>query len=211
VAANLVAVAAAELFSDTLPTFFHFLPLLCQKHIFMNFKKICWLWLVAAAIWQGCDKNERPAFSGQGKKPVYVTLSALQQIGNQPPAPLVQSGTIFLQDSLLFILEDRKGIHVFDITDTLNTINLTFISIPAVTDFTVSGNRIYADSWTDLVVVDISDILQVVEISRLAGVIQPPLYPPAYDGVFECIDESKGAVVGWTDTVLTNAACITAN
>ena len=162
-------------------------------------------------VFGGCVKEERAFYDGFGKKPVYIPLDALRDIRNEPPQGIQVSGTIFLKDTLLFILEQRKGIHVFNLKDSLNTVNLTFLKIPAITDFVVSGNLIYADSWKDLVVIDIGNLLQISEESRIEGVISPALYPPLYDGIFECVDESKGAVVDWEDATLENAKCVTIN
>ncbi len=159
----------------------------------------------------GCDKEERDFYDGLGKKPVYIALSELRAIGNEPPRPIQLSGTIFLQDTLFFILEQGKGIHVFNIADSLNTINVAFFKIPAITDFVIAGHVLYADSWKDLVVIDISNLQQIQETDRLIDAINPALYPPLYEGIFECVDESKGAVIDWEDATLENARCITTN
>jgi LVIVD repeat len=156
-----------------------------------------------------CDKQELDFYSGTGKKPVYVPLSALNDIHSESPRAIEQSGTIFLQDTLLFVLEQGQGIHVFNIKDSLNTINLTFFNIPAITDFVISGNLLYADSWKDLVVVDISNLQEIKETDRITDVISPALYPLLYNGIFECVDESKGAVIGWKDASLENVKCFT--
>lgn len=156
-----------------------------------------------------CDKQDPYFYDGPGKKPVYAPLSALLDIKNEAPQAIQVSGTIFLRDTLLFILEQRKGIHVFSLADTVNTVNLAFFKIPAITDFTVVGKTIYADSWKDLVVIDISNLNQISEKNRIHNVITPALYPPLYQGVFECVDESKGAVIDWVNDHLTDAKCTT--
>lgn len=165
--------------------------------------------LLTLLLLGSCVKDERYFYDGLGKRPVYVPASELRDIRNEAPQPIQLSGTIYLRDSLLFLLEQRKGIHVFNIQDTLNTINLAFFKIPAVTDFTLSGNLLYADSWKDLVVIDISDLQQIQVVDRILGVISPSLVPPLYNGIFECVDESKGAILGWEDATLTNAKCVT--
>lgn len=158
-----------------------------------------------------CVKEEQTFYDGFGKKPVYIPLAELRDIRNEAPRPIQLSGTIFLKDTLLFILEQRKGIHVFNLKDTLNTVNLAFLKIPAITDFVVSGNLIYADSWKDLVVIDISNLHQISETARIQNVITPALYPLLYNGYFECVDESKGAIIDWEDATLDNAKCVTVN
>lgn len=158
-----------------------------------------------------CVREEQEFYSGEGKKPVYLPVSELGNIGSVAPEPIVESGTIFLKDTLLFILEQRKGIHVFNLKDSLNTINMVFLKIPAITDFTLSGQYIYADSWRDLVTIDVADLFHIHETSRIQDVINPALYPLLYEGYFECVDESKGAIIGWENAVLDHAKCVTLN
>ena len=162
-------------------------------------------------LWSSCGKEEHYFYHGLGKKPVYLPQSELRDIRNEPSRPIQLSGTIFLKDTLFFVLEQRKGIHVFSIKDSLNTINLGFLKIPAITDFVIVGHLLYADSWKDLVVIDISNLQQIRETSRITNVINPTLYPLLYDGYFECVDESKGAVTDWIDAPLENAKCTTVN
>lgn len=173
-------------------------------------KPFIFLSLVVISLY-ACDKTELDLYDGPGKKPVYLPANELGDISSESPQPIVASGTIFLRDTLLFMLEQYKGIHVFSLKDSIQTVNLTFIKIPAITDFTLSGHYIYADSWKDIVVVDISNLYQAHESSRVRNVLSPSLFPPLYDGYFECVDESKGAVVGWEDAELTNAKCVTLN
>lgn len=165
---------------------------------------------LAALLWS-CEKQEFSFFNGPGKKPVYISLAELQDIKSGPPRPITLTGTIFLRDTLLFVLEQKKGIHVFSVADPGNTVALRFLSIPAITDFTLFGNRIFADSWRDLVTIDISDLFQIREIDRQTGVFSPLLSPPLFAGIFECVDESKGAVVDWVDAELENVRCRTFN
>lgn len=166
---------------------------------------------ILALIWQGCVTEPNNLQDGMGKRPVYLPESELGDITNLSPQPVGQTGTIFLRDSLFFMLEQKKGIHVFNVKDSANVKALTFIKIPAVSDFTVSGNRLYADSWKDLLTIDISNLQQVSLLDRQKGVFQPLLFPPLYNGIFECVDESKGAVVDWEDAFLEDARCRTVN
>lgn len=171
----------------------------------------CSFYLAILCLLASCEKEERTFYNGIGKRPVYIPVSELRDIRNEPPQPIQLSGTIFLQDTLFFMLEQRKGIHVFNIKDSLNTVNLAFFKIPAITDFTITDNTIYADSWKDLIVIDISNVQAIKEIARITDVINPALYPPLYNGFFECVDESKGAIIDWEDATLENARCITTN
>ncbi len=182
------------------------LPVKCPQKTFALL-----LFLLCCITWSSCVKEETETFSGLGKRPVYIPVSELGDIANLPPQTIRQSGTIFLQDTLFFMLEQKKGIHVFNVKDSLHVASLTFFQIPAISDFTISGNRLYADSWKDLLTIDISDLYNIRLLNRQIGVFAPLLYPPLYDGIFECVDESKGAVVDWETVFLEDARCRTVN
>ncbi len=156
-----------------------------------------------------CTKKDPSFYDGPGKKPVYISTTAYYDIKSLPPQPIVESGAIFLQDSLFFIVEAGQGLHVFDIKDSVNTVNLVFLNIPAIRDFVINGQYLYADSWTDLVIIDIADLYNIKEVGRNKGVLTPSLFPPLYQGYFECVDKSRGPVGGWIDAELTDARCFT--
>lgn len=164
--------------------------------------------LLLGVLLTGCPESHPPR-SGIGMRPIYVDFLELENIENLPPQSIENSGSIFLLDTLFFMLEQGKGIHVYGISDPTNARGITFIKIPAITAFTVSNNRLYADSWRDLVSIDISNLLAVQVLSRQLGVFEPLLYPPLYSGIFECVDENKGAVAGWEESDLEAANCRT--
>ena len=156
-------------------------------------------------------KEEFEGYSGAGKVPDYIPLSELDDISSQPAQVVGQSGPIFLLGDFFFMIEFGKGIHVYDIADNQEENSLIFIKIPAVTDFTIDGNILYADSWKDLVSIDISDIYNVFVLSRTENVFNPFLFPALFNGPFECVDDTKGAVIGWSDEVVENVFCHTIN
>jgi len=164
----------------------------------------------ALLLLPSCWKEEAPAWGlVSGKRPVYLPESSLLDIRNLPPQDITNSGTIFLRDTLFFMLENGRGIHVFSVQDPARTYPVTFFKIPAISDFTIAGDRLYADSWRDLLTLDISDILAIRVLQRQPGVFQPSLFPPTYQGLFECVDLSRGAVVGWEDAEIDNPRCRT--
>lgn len=158
-----------------------------------------------------CEKEPVNLHSGMGKKPIYIPHDELNDISNLPQQAVNSSGTIFLRGIHFFMLEDRRGIHVYDVSDPNFPTYLTFFKIPAITDFSISGNRLYADSWRDLLTIDISDLFEISVISRNENELKPALFPALYNGIFECVDESRGAIGGWEDAYLEEAACRTIN
>lgn len=178
-----------------------------SNSIFLPLVSLCALALLTTS----CEKEAAPLYSGPGKKPVYATVAETRNIQNKGEQPVEATGGIFLLDTLFFLAEQRKGIHVYNVANPEIPVYLTFFSIPAMGDFTISGNRLYADSWRDLITLDISDIYAIREIDRVENVFTPLLYPTFYNGWFECIDEANGAVVGWEDATLKEVKCFTNN
>ncbi|MCS6934503.1 MAG: hypothetical protein NZM35_05040 [Chitinophagales bacterium] len=161
--------------------------------------------LITVLIFAGCRK-EFPYFRGNGLRPIYLSHDSLAVVYNTAPRPITNTGPIYLKDTLLFLTEKLQGIHVFNVMDSTNPVPLTFIRIPAVTDFTISGSFMYADSGPHLVKINISDIYQVQVVDVKKNVFMPVLFPSNYFGIFECVDPDKGFVIGW-DTAYIIVRC----
>lgn len=181
-----------------------FCNLINMKNIIV-FCLLCFLTL----SFLGCQKGDEPGSNGIGKRPLYLPLSVLNEVKSMEPQSIENTGPIFLLDSLFFMTEMKKGIHVFNVKDSASIQNLTFFNIPAITDFTIYNGFLYADSWTDLLTIDITNLQNIALITREEAVFEPLLYPPLYQGAFECVDLSLGAVVGWEEAQLDNAKCQT--
>ena len=154
----------------------------------------------------GC-KREHEYYDGMGKMPVYIQESELGNIKNMPPRAVENAGVIYLLNPYLFMVEVKKGIHVFEVSDTTNPVNLTFIQVPAINDFTINGSTMFVDNGPNLVSLDISNIMDVKVLAKVGNAFQPILYPTMYMGPFECADEKKGIILEWRDTMLVNAKC----
>jgi len=114
------------------------------------------------------------------------------------PLALTNPGKIYFKDNFIFINEFQEGIHVIDNTNPEAPINLNFIEIPGNIDMAVKGNVLFADSYIDLVAIDISDPSNPVEIDRVENAF-PNVLPPMIDYNYPVygLDFEKGVVVGW--------------
>lgn len=112
----------------------------------------------------GCYKNDDDCKSIQHiYKPVFKTLTQMRaDIKSKAPQPVNSSGKIYLYGNYIFLNEPGKGIHVIDNSDASNPKNVSFINIPGNIDLAVKNNYLYADSYSDLVVFDISDPVHAV-------------------------------------------------
>ncbi len=130
--------------------------------------------------------------------PVYLSYENLRtSITTGSVKSLKNPGKIYFYNNLLFIVEDKEGIHIINNEDAYNPVNEGFISIPGTVDIAVKNNLLYADSYVDLVIIDISDINNPEEVDREEDVFPYtiPLYNTDYP--VEEIDEEKGVVVEW--------------
>jgi len=150
----------------------------------------------------------------EGYVPVYSSnVSATKQINSEAPRKTVHGGKIYTVGNLLFQVEQDSGIHIINYADVHNPQKLGFIRSFSCKEISVKNGFIYTNNLSDLVVIDISNPVNVHEVSRVAGVF-PDLalqYPPkdvtAYRTYFECPDPSKGVVIGWTKQSIKKPKC----
>ena len=131
--------------------------------------------------------------------PVYMSYIELRSaVKSEVPQSLKNPGKIYFKGGYIFINEELKGIHVIDNRDPHNPENVTFIEIPGNMDMAIKNNILYADSYVDLVSIDITDLNNPVEVDRVTNVF-PYTIPQIKDGNYLMaeIDENKGVVVDW--------------
>ena len=134
--------------------------------------------------------------------PVYMSYNDLRKavtIAPDTKTELRKPGKIYYWNNYLLINENNKGIHVIDNSDPSKPKFKTFISIPGNVDMSVKDGILYADSYIDLVALDINDINNIKEVNRLDSVF--PYTLPEMDNrlVLEQINQQKGVVVGYTE------------
>jgi len=130
--------------------------------------------------------------------PQYMSYDDMRKpVKSTAAYAIATAGKIYIKDNYLFVNEKYKGIHVFDNSNPASPVNLTFIDIPGNVDLAVKGNYLYADNYVDLVVLDISNIMQPVEVSRIKDIF-PYTIPETMD-VYPItnIDKEQGVIVGW--------------
>jgi len=117
--------------------------------------------------------------------------------GKSEAADITHPGKIYFKDDYLFVNEYQKGIHVIDNSDPSAPEKIAFYEIMGNVDMAISGNTLFADSYIDLVAIDISDVNQPVEIGRLENVF--PDVVPEGDNMYPYTAENKpgGVIVGW--------------
>ena len=145
---------------------------------------------------QGCQDKILETFDMN--TPVYMSYDLLRSsVYDTLPVEFEHPGKIYLMGNYLFINEVKEGIHVVDNTDPSDPEVITFINIPGNVDLAIMDNYLFADSYVDLVVLDISDLEDIREVNRIEDVFDYTL--PVYESGDRLgqIDESQGVVVDW--------------
>lgn len=129
----------------------------------------------------------------------------VNSIKNNGPSDIKNPGKIYAYDNYVLISEIKKGIHIIDNTNPTKPLNIGFISIPGILDMAVKDNILYADNYTDLVSIDITNVKNTKVVGRLANRFQSGLA----DGVSWYIDPNSKIITDFeskiiTETVKTN-------
>lgn len=136
--------------------------------------------------------------------PVYMELSKFRAaVKAGPQQQLEQPGKIYIKDNLLFVNENLKGVHVFNNSNPASPQYMTFIEIPGNVDIAIRGNILFADSFIDLVAIDISNPQQPTVVDRIENVFPNTLPPFETEYPVYGLDFSKGVVVGWEQKMVT--------
>ena len=96
-------------------------------------------------------------------EPVYRTKDEVRaNIKNNSSREIERPGKIYIRGNYIFLNEIDRGIHIIDNSNKAAPRNIAFIDIPGNMDMAVKGNILYADFYTDLVAIDITNPQQIV-------------------------------------------------
>lgn len=144
--------------------------------------------LLASTLWS-CNDQCKETRITRRYTPVSIALLEIRSsVKTESPHELVRPGKIYTKDNYLFINEIKTGIHVIDNSDPSNPKFVAFINIPGNGDLSVRNNILYADSYTDLVAIDISDPANAKEVSRVPNVFRNG----QFDGAYWYLNQTNG-------------------
>ncbi len=134
--------------------------------------------LLSGCIKDSCKKLRTYSFY----QPVYKTTHEVKAaIKSDAPKAIENPGKIFIRGDYIFLNEVDKGIHIINNKDPRSPQNVAFVNIPGNVDMAVKGNALYADLYTDLVTLDISDPLSVQVKNYMEGVFPYRFYATGFD------------------------------
>lgn len=153
---------------------------------------------VLTAFLSGCMDKTTEKVTYTANVPVYMPYSEFRaSFRKSEPEEISKPGKIYFKDNYLFVNEIQKGIHVIDNSNPADPKKVAFYEIPGNVDIAIKGNILYADSYIDLVAIDISDINYPRETGRLKNIF--PEIVPEGDMWYPYVnvDKSKGVIVNW--------------
>jgi hypothetical protein len=146
--------------------------------------------------------------------PIYTNnTAAIKMISSGPARSTVNSGKIYTVGNLIYQVEQDSGIHIINYANPSSPQKLGFIRSFLCKEVSVKNGLIYTNNFSDLVVIDASNLANVREVARTPEVfpdlaLQYPLKPNNFTTVyFECPDPKKGIVIGWEKKMINNANC----
>lgn len=134
--------------------------------------------------------------------PVFTSFESIRSaVRSESPRDIESPGKLYLYGKYIYLNELNKGIHVIDNTNPSSPQKIAFINIPGNVDLVIKDNVMYADSYIDLVALDVKDPHHIHETKRLEGVFPQRQYEL---GIVS--DAGQGIITGFNvkDTVLTN-------
>ena len=112
--------------------------------------------------------------------PIYKTMEEVHngEVVSEAARELCQPGKIYYYNDYLFINEGRDGVHVVDNSVPSNPRNIAFISIPGSEDIAIKNGKLLANSYTDLLTINIDDIHNAKLEARTENA-----FPPIWEDV----------------------------
>ncbi|MAL17269.1 MAG: hypothetical protein CL670_16520 [Balneola sp.] len=169
-----------------------------QEVVLSSIKKLFLYSVFIPLFFSSCDEKRTSVGTWTEFEPVYMTEEEFKNsVATESPRDLEEPGKIYIYQEYLFVNEINEGIHIFDNTNPAAPVNLGFINIPANKDLAIKDELLYADSHSDLLVFDISDVQNPILLHREEEVYNMSSLNLGYP--YQQIDPSKGIVVDWKE------------
>ena len=166
-------------------------------------KKIMFLFSLAALILSSCESVVTETVTYKINEPVFMATETFRnsvKVTSEHRA-ITNIGKMCFYNDYLYISEPEKGIHIIDNRNPSNPQIVGFIELLGNADIAIRNNKLYADSYIDLVWFDVTNPAIPELAGRLDSIFPTSLpmtqnqygidYAKSYSGT------NKGIVVGW--------------
>lgn len=141
-------------------------------------------------------ESEDCNYSYLSYEPIFMSYDEFRNvpIELQNPRPLENVGKIYFYNRYLFVNELNKGIHIINNSNPAAPVQIGFLNIVGNVDMAISGNILYADSYTDLLVIDLTIVTNPQLLQRINNTFNKQIF-----GDNGYADPNYGIVVGWKE------------
>lgn len=134
--------------------------------------------------------------------PVYLSWTAFRASAAVLPAKTIERrGKILTHGHWLVVSDPNRGLHLIDNRDPKAPRPVAFVRVVGNVDIATRGNHLYADSFVDLLVFELTDEAPHIRLVRRVEDVFPydPFQTllPSRRVYPSRVERSRGVVVGW--------------
>jgi len=128
-------------------------------------------------------------------EPVYLSPQEIRETAEVvSPEDLSNTGRVYLYNNYIFVNEQGKGVHVINNLNPEKPVVESFINLPGNYNMSVKGDIMYADSYMDLVAIDISNLDNIRIVDRIENI-----FTNFNQNTNEFYDPELGVIVDWAE------------
>ena len=137
--------------------------------------------LIFVQLFSSCAKDQcTETFIWYEYEPIWVSDDLIHPpVEVEPPRSIKNPGKIYSFNPYVLINEVGEGLHIVNNTDPKAPVPETFLKITGNIDMAMCGHVLYADSYFDLISIDMSDLNNIHEIGRIEMFKEPDYFDPA--------------------------------
>ncbi len=173
-------------------------------------KKVVLLLFACCLVFFSCDTTDSEYADFLVATPLVMSSTEFKAnaVAVTDPIPIENSGKIYAYQNYIFVGDVGKGVHVIDNSNPTAPQNIAFIKLEGNADISVKNDRLFADSYGDLVVFDVSNINEIKLVNRLENAINDDYFIPV-EGLewpeadiyeYEDFDYTSEVIIGWNVT-----------
>lgn len=132
--------------------------------------------IFSAIFLVGCNTKCTKTLTYVKQVPIYRALGEIRaSFAIKEPTALLNPGKIHVKGNLLFIVDQRKGVHVVNNADPANPAFIKFIQAAECIDVSTYQNMMIVNQGPDLVTLNIQDINNIQFVGRQNNVMNTDL------------------------------------
>ena len=152
--------------------------------------------LFLSLTFSSCDYADDCSYTYIAYEPIFMSYDEFRNVPVQlqDPRPLREVGKIYFHNGYMFVNEINKGIHIINNSNPSAPTQVGFLSILGNVDMAITGNILYADSYTDLLIIDLTVVTNPQLLQRIQNTFNKQIF-----GNNGYADPNYGIVVGWDE------------